>query len=127
MDQQNSVPRVKPSDIEAAIDRTYYFTAAQGAMHDGARWMGHAHEDDAELALVTICVMVLKNGFKIVGTSCCAHPAMFEASVGRDLAREHAIEQLWPLLGYQLKEALHREAREHRDAETFLNVVGDEL
>jgi hypothetical protein len=126
MDQQNGVPRVKPSDVEAVIDRTYYFTGAQGAMHEGARWVGNAHEDDAELGLVTICVVVLKNGFKIIGSSCCAHPAMFEASIGRDLAREDAIEQIWPILGYQLKDALHREAAERRAAGLFDNALGDE-
>ena len=124
---KTAVPRVKQSDIEAALDRTYYFTASQGAMHENARWVGNCREDDAELALVTFCVIVLKNGYKVVGTSVCVHPALFDAQIGREQAREKAVDAIWPLLGYQLKDALHKEAREEREADLFYRMVGDEL
>lgn len=135
MDQQNSVPRVKPSDIEAAIRSEHYFTALQGArmavidhVTDTAT-MPEVDPHDPELGLVTICVLILKNGFKVVGTSVCAHPDMFSASIGRQYAREEAIVALYPILGYALKQKLHEEATAKaipQQLELF-GAIGDEL
>jgi hypothetical protein len=55
---------------------------------------------------LTICVLVLKNGFTVTGESACASPENFDATLGRVLARRHAEAKLWPLLGYELKSKL---------------------
>jgi hypothetical protein len=52
---------------------------------------------DAERALrcITMVVLVLRNGFPIVGTSVCAAPENYDANEGRKLARADAIDKLW--------------------------------
>lgn len=62
------------------------------------------------LDLLTICVLVLKNGFTVIGKSACASPENFDAEIGRKVARADAINQVWPLEGYLLKQMLHEAA-----------------
>lgn len=56
---------------------------------------------------LTICVLVLANDFTVVGKSACADPAEFREEVGRRLAREDAVRQIWALEGYVLRNQLH--------------------
>lgn len=58
------------------------------------------------LGLLTFCVLVLRNGFTVTGESACASPENFNADIGRKIARENAINKLWGLEGYLLKERL---------------------
>lgn len=61
---------------------------------------------EAQLKPLTICLLVMRNGFTIIGKSAPASPANFDAEKGRQFAYEDAIRQLWPLEGYALREAL---------------------
>lgn len=61
------------------------------------------------LGLLTFCVLVLRNGFTVTGESACASPENFKADIGRRVARDNAKQKVWPLLGYVLREQLHRE------------------
>jgi hypothetical protein len=104
-----TAPRVTPADIEANIIGVYYFTASNGV--DGAHIERHGHLEKTgdvheELALLTFCVLVLKNGFTVTGKSACASPENFDAELGRKVAHQNAIDQCWPLMGYALKEKL---------------------
>ena len=111
--------RVTPDDIEAAIASEHYFTAAdgvQGAFDAGRLHCRHADTDTAngQLApaatpfvahsLLTFCVLVLRNGFTVTGESACVSPENFDAEIGRKVARNNAIEKMWPLMGYALKD-----------------------
>lgn len=58
--------------------------------------------------LLTICVITMKNGFKVVGTAGCASPDNYNADVGNRYAYEDAYKKIWPLEGYLLREQLHR-------------------
>ena len=58
------------------------------------------------LGLLTFCVLVLRNGFTVTGESACASPENFDAELGRKIARQNAIDKVWPLMGYALKERL---------------------
>jgi len=58
------------------------------------------------LETLTIYIIVMKNGHKVVGTSAPADGKNFDADLGRKFAREDAIRQLWPLEGYALRERL---------------------
>lgn len=103
-----TAPRVKPSDIEANIVDEYYFTAADAVFAvRGKRPM--ALPDDP-LALLTFCVLVMKSGFTVTGESACASPENFDADMGRKIARQNAVQKIWPLMGYHLKQRLHEEA-----------------
>ena len=55
------------------------------------------------LGLLTFCVLVLKNGFTVTGESACASPENFDAELGRKIARQNAVQKIWPLMGYALK------------------------
>lgn len=63
-----------------------------------------------DLRYLTFCVLVLKNGFTVTGESACASPENFDAEVGRKVARQNAIDKVWPLMGYALKERLAEKA-----------------
>lgn len=97
-----TAPRVTPADIEANIASEHYFTAANGAAAVG---YVVASDDDA-LRLLTFCVLVLKNSFTVTGESACASPENFDPVIGRKIARQNAVQKMWPLMGYALKERL---------------------
>lgn len=67
------------------------------------------------LGLLTFCVLVLRNGFTVTGQSACASPENFDAEVGRKIARQDAIRQVWPLLGYELRSKLAARPADYRD------------
>lgn len=63
------------------------------------------------LMLLTFCVLVLKNGFTVTGESACASPENFDKELGRKIARNNAVNKIWALEGYLLKQALHDAAK----------------
>lgn len=100
-----TAPRVTPADIEAEIASEHYFTAADGFF--GA--LGHDADSvnaPPALHLLTFCVLVLRNGFTVTGESACASPENFDAAIGRKIARQKAIEKVWPLLGFRLRDSI---------------------
>lgn len=52
---------------------------------------------------LTICVITLKNNFKIVGTSSVLSDENFNKEIGEKIAYENAFEKIWELEGYRLK------------------------
>lgn len=93
-----NAPRITPQMIEDQIVAEYSFTAEQA--------VGHAPIHDS-LKLLTLCVLVLKNGFTVTGESACASPENFDAEIGRKVARDKAKEKIWALEGYALRNRLH--------------------
>lgn len=108
-----TAPRITPADIEANIASEHYFTALDGIV-------GNEDSSDVDVAsapeslrLLTFCVLVLCNGFTVTGESACASPENFDAEVGRKIARQNAINKVWPLMGYELRSKLAvKEAQE---------------
>ena len=101
-----TAPRVTPADIEANIASEHYFTAEDGV---GRASRGHTSvggKNPYALSLLTFCVLVLRNGFTVAGESACASPENFDAQIGRAIARENAVQKIWPLLGYELRTKL---------------------
>lgn len=90
--------RVSLADIEANIAVEYGNTAE--ALLQG---VGPGHDS---LKLLTIWIIVLKNGFTVIGKSAPADAQNFDAELGRRFAREDAVRQIWPLMGYALREKL---------------------
>ena len=104
-------PKLTPANIEAVIVAEQYFTAehgingalVRGELYGGVKsteWMG-------SLAHVTFCVLLLRNGTKVTGVN---HgpvsAANFDAAKGREYARANAIEKVWELEDYLLRERL---------------------
>lgn len=106
-------PRVTYDDILSKIILETYFTAAQANMAAGATGQDFCDTSDQfdaaikSLGLLTICVLVLDNGFTVTGESACASPENFNPEFGRQLARKQAIEKVWMLEGYRLRQRLH--------------------
>lgn len=78
-------PRITLSDIHGKIEKMDY-------IHHG---------------LLTICVLTLQNGFTVTGESACASPENYNQTVGETIAYENAVEKIWPLEGYLLKQRLY--------------------
>ena len=57
----------------------------------------------------TICSLTLENGFVVNGESSCADPSTFNKEIGERFAYAFAVEKVWPLEGYLLKEKLSSE------------------
>ncbi|WP_418131447.1 Gp49 family protein [Variovorax sp. 278MFTsu5.1] len=128
-----NAPRVTPADIEAAIVSESYFTAADGVRAASESKPGasllpeYVTFNKSPLSCVTICVLVLRNGTKIVGVN--TGPVSsdnFCADLGRQYARQHAVDQVWPLLGYALRDQLaavrQLETRAYADGTTATGV-----
>lgn len=107
-------PRVAEADLDANIAQEFYFRgdeAVRGANNCFPRVNEHQPHflGDPPLALMTFCILVLRNGFTVVGKSACVSPENFDAAYDRKLAREDARRQLWPLLDFRLADEVARE------------------
>lgn len=58
--------------------------------------------------VTTICQLILKNGFSVLGSSACVDPANFDLQMGRGIAFKNAQDKVWQLEGYLLKEEMFR-------------------
>ena len=117
-----TAPRVTPDKLKEVIASTHFFSAAEGVIgafaasefqkgsDDVTLSAGSAHPDllKTPLNLLTICVLVLRNGFTVIGESACASPENFDAEIGRNIAYGNAVNKIWPLEGYLLKERLYQ-------------------
>lgn len=102
-----TAPRVTPADIAANIASEHYFTAEDGVGRANRGQTSAGGKNPEPLSLLTFCVLVLQNGFTVTGESACASPENFDAEIGRKVARENAVQKIWPLMGYALKQQLH--------------------
>lgn len=98
-------PRVTLRNVEDSILFEYYFTAADGirqSEHHNNKLVGKVEKLEGH----TFCVLVLKNGFTVSGQSSCVDPKNYQKDIGDRVAREDAIKNIWPLLGYELRTKL---------------------
>ena len=113
-DKGLNAPRITPDQVQANIKEVHYFTALQGSrcavmdyvVEEPPLEMPQPEPLNPALGLLTFCVLVLKNGFTVTGESACASPENFDAEIGRRVARENAVNKMWPLLGYALKDKM---------------------
>lgn len=61
--------------------------------------------------VLTICVITLLNGTKLTGESACVSEANYNKALGEQYARLQAINKIWPLEGYLLKQRLFENQR----------------
>lgn len=89
-----TAPRVTPADIDANIVHTEIVKhiSPSGQV---LRW----------------AVLTTRNGYAVTGRpSASASSANDNAEIGEKVAIENARQELWPLMGYALKEQLHNAA-----------------
>ena len=84
-----TAPRVTPQALDAALDSQ---VKPQYYQFPGTT--------------VTVCALTCTNGYVLVGKAAAASPENFDAAIGRAVAYKDAREQLWPLLGYSLRNEL---------------------
>ncbi len=103
-DRGLTAARVTPAVVEQAIRSEHYFTAFEGVENSDQI----IFDDIEPLKLLTFCVLILQNGYTVTGQSACASPSNFDPEVGRIIARRNAVDQIWPLLGYELRTKLQQ-------------------
>lgn len=85
-------PRLKPTAIDDKIAEAKY----------------HVFEGTC----LTVCCLVLKNGFTVVGESACASPENFDKEVGELRAFQKAKAKIWELEGYAFLDRKHKQSQE---------------
>jgi len=88
-----TAPRITPQQIDDTIAGEAYLN------------MGDATGVPA-LKVLTICTLILKNGFIVTGESACASPENYDAEIGRKIAHDNARNKIWALEGYRLRSEL---------------------
>ncbi len=87
----NKAPRVTPDDLQAEIE---HVEIVKHVSHSGQvlRW----------------AVLTARNGYAVVGRpSVSVSPENDNAEIGERIALENSTEELWPLLGFRLRDNLH--------------------
>lgn len=116
-------PRVTQMALEQNIIAEHYFTAYEGRMgavvegtYESVGSKAGTDLDLESLKRLTFCVLVLANGYTVHGVSACASLENFNQDIGRSIARKNAVDQIWPLMDYELKtKLLHNEMMESED------------
>lgn len=90
-------PRVTLDDIESRMRNVWY----TNANNCGPTLV--TPEEVEQLKLTTLCFVLMQNGYLVIGHSTPASPENFDPKLGRQLAYDQCIRQLWPILGYELR------------------------
>lgn len=85
-----NAPRLTPEHIDQTILSEAYITRPGGTT-------------------MTICIMVLQNGYVVTGESAAASEANFDAEIGKKIARDNARNKIWALEGYLLRQKLYEQ------------------
>ena len=64
----------------------------------------------------TVCLLTLRNGFEVTGTSSCVDPREYSQEIGERLAYEKAELEVWKLEAYLLQQKRANAARQVPDA-----------
>ncbi len=94
--------RITPDYIESVITEECYINPPD----DIRNYNELSVDGQKALAVLTICILVLNNGFIVTGESACASPEDFDKEIGRKVARRNAVNKIWELEGYLLKQRL---------------------
>lgn len=103
-----NAPRVTPERIKSVIASEWYINGATGVVPDSFQ---PSVPSGSPLELLTICILVLENGFTVMGSSACASPENYDEEIGRKIAKENAQSEIWKLEGYLLKQKLFEQGK----------------
>ncbi len=92
----NETQKITEQDVENVIASEHFYIVGDALDALGQPTNKTRH-------LLTHCVLILKNGFKVTGESACADPREFNKEAGRKWARLDATRKIWPFLGYELR------------------------
>jgi hypothetical protein len=108
-----AAPSVTESDIEANIVYETSFIAIDAIDDMIQRGRGlrcPPYNARKTLSILTVCIIVMRNGFKSIGASAPLSADNFDVELGRKFAREDAIRKIGPLMGYALLDRLAGDA-----------------
>lgn len=97
-------PRVSLDDIKANIVLKQW-VIGKDLKGVGER-IGDSPDASKSLGVFTLCFLVMRNGFVVVGKSAPASAENFDPALGKQFAYEDAVRQIWPLMGYSLRDRL---------------------
>lgn len=89
-----TAPRITLDYIKDQIEQQWFVTADR------------IPSERARLAVVekikhiTVCLMIMKNGFCVIGKSAPMSPENFDEEKGKTFAYEDCIRQLWPMYAF---------------------------
>ena len=106
-------PRVTLADINEAIDSVHYKTGLE--MMTVAVNSASAMKT---LGSLTVCMIVMKNGFVFMGEAAPASPDNYNKTVGQTFAYEAAVKKIWPAMGFALRDQLHKREQFDREPKT---------
>lgn len=92
-------PRVSLASMEAKIVQKHEFLASELAKDS-------PFPIHSSLLILSVCILVMENGFTVIGKAAPASAENFNPELGKKFAYEDAIRQLWPLEGYLLRSQL---------------------
>lgn len=58
---------------------------------------------------MVVCCMTLKNGYHVIGESYCVDPDLWDERISQHIAREDALNKVWTLEEYVMKDRIYRE------------------
>ncbi|ABK54416.1 gp48 [Escherichia phage N4] len=109
--------RITEEHIDSIIEGVYYFNMAKAVENEAVL----IPEDHLKaLSTTTVCALVLSNGFTITGKSACVDPNTFNEELGKKYAYEQAVDKVWELEGYLLKQNLHEKTQSQEMLKGFL-------
>lgn len=101
--QLSNVPyphaRVSLAELEAQIEEVHFVT--------GAAMVSNSPTRHKSLDTLTVCTLILRNGWIVIGHSAPVDSRNYSTKLGEQIAYENAVRQVWPLLGFLRKQAIH--------------------
>lgn len=121
IEQITVAPRVTEQDVLNEIRAEYTFTAG-----NALRALGVPVDETVDC--MTICLLVLKNGFTVHGMSACASPENYNKQIGEEIAKRNAVSVAWGHMGFELRSKLAAEPKNHVErAEKELSELTERL
>ena len=89
-----NAPRLNPNSIDSVIVTKQF----------------HVFENTT----LTVCCILLKNGFTVTGESAAVSMENFDKDIGEQIAYANAKDKIWALEGYLLKDALYKQRKKEQ-------------
>lgn len=99
-----TAPRITLDFLKSQIEVVYYMDG--GTFASRATWTDWSDKavSRKDHQPTTICMMVLRSGFVVLGQATPVSAANYDPVKGREIAYEQCIRQLWPLFGFAAKQ-----------------------
>lgn len=101
IEQITVAPRVREQDVLDFIQEEHYQNVGM------SMGLSAVHP----LSLVTMCYLVLQNGFTVHGMSACASPENYNKQIGEEIAKRNAVSVAWGHMGFELRSKLAAEPK----------------